>query len=67
MKNKLDNYIIKGGKKLFGEVYVQTSKNASLPIISASLLTTDKVRIKDCPDILDVKNMILMLQKLGVK
>ncbi len=67
MKEKNDSFIIKGGKKLFGEAYVQTSKNACLPIISSSLLTTEKVKIKDCPDILDVKNMVLMLQKLGVK
>ena len=62
---KKDKFIINGGNKLYGTITVQTSKNATLPIMSASLLTTDIVKIKSCPDILDVQNMIKILKKLG--
>ena len=60
-----DRLKIIGGKKLKGEVKVQTSKNATLPIMSASLLAEGKVYLKDCPDIIDVQNMAKILKKLG--
>ena len=60
-----DRLIIRGGKKLKGEIKVQTSKNATLPIMSASLLAEGKVYLKDCPDIIDVENMVKILAKLG--
>ena len=64
---KKDKFIINGGNKLYGTIKVQTSKNATLPIMSASLLTTESVKINSCPDILDVQNMIKILKKLGAK
>ena len=60
-----DRLIVRGGKKLKGEIKVQTSKNATLPIMSASLLAGGKVYLKDCPDIIDVENMVKILAKLG--
>ncbi len=60
-----DRLIVRGGKKLKGEIKVQTSKNATLPIMSASLLADGKVYLKDCPDIIDVENMVKILAKLG--
>ncbi len=64
---KRDKFVITGGKKLDGELDIQTSKNATLPIMSACLLSKDAVCIKSCPDILDVENMIKILKKLGAK
>ena len=64
---KKDKFIINGGNKLYGTIKVQTSKNGTLPIMSASLLTTESVKINSCPDILDVQNMIKILKKLGAK
>lgn len=57
---------IEGGNKLYGTYNVQTAKNAVLPILAGSLLTSDKVTILDCPNILDVQNMLEILSSLGV-
>ena len=54
-------------KGLFGEIRNQTSKNATLPIMAASLLCDEKVKITNIPDIVDVNNMIKILQKIGAK
>ena len=67
MNKKLDSFEIIGGNKLFGEIKNQTSKNATLPIISASLLCDGVVKILDAPKISDVDNMIKILRKIGVK
>ena len=67
MKKKLDCFEIVGGNKLFGEIKNQTSKNATLPILSASLLCNEKVTIYDAPEISDVNNMLKILKKIGVK
>lgn len=58
---------ITGGKRLRGELVPQGAKNEALQIISATLLTPDKVVIKNIPDILDVNNLISLLKDLGVK
>ena len=65
MKNEY--FEIVGGTKLFGEITNQTSKNATLPIMSASLLCDEKVKILETPNITDVNNMIKLLNKIGVK
>ena len=58
---------ITGGKRLRGELIPQGAKNEALQIISATLLTADKVVINNIPDILDVNNLISLLKDLGVK
>jgi len=60
-------YQIFGGKQLSGRVAVSGSKNAALPIISATLLTNQKCVLKNVPDILDVRNLIKILEGLGSK
>lgn len=50
-----------------GEVYISGSKNASLPIICAGLLCDEDVILENVPDITDVRTMILILNKIGVK
>lgn len=57
---------IKGGKALKGEVFPQGAKNESLQILCAVLLTSEKLRIKNIPEIEDVKCLIKILKKLGV-
>ncbi|PIZ76646.1 UDP-N-acetylglucosamine 1-carboxyvinyltransferase [Candidatus Peregrinibacteria bacterium CG_4_10_14_0_2_um_filter_38_24] len=61
------NFIVKGGKKLQGEVTVSGSKNAALPIICASLLSNEKVILENIPDIEDVRSMIKIITALGAK
>ena len=61
------SFIIEGGHKLSGEIEPQGAKNEALQVICATLLTSEPVRIKNIPDILDVNNLIRLLQDVGVK
>lgn len=61
----MEKYIINGGNKLYGNVDIQTAKNAVLPILAATVLTDAKVKILNVPHISDVKNMIKILSCMG--
>ena len=63
----MDSFRIIGGKKLKGEIIPQGAKNEALQIISATLLTSDKITINNIPDIKDVMMLIELLKELGVK
>ena len=58
---------IQGGVPLSGEVRVAGAKNAALPILAASLLTASPVRITNVPDLNDVRTMVKLLERMGVK
>ncbi len=60
-------YIIKGGKKIEGEVMISGSKNASLPIIAASILNQGTTTLYNVPDIHDTQMMYEILKKLGAE
>jgi len=61
------SFKIKGGKKLSGEITPQGAKNEALQILSAVLLTPEKVVINNIPNIVDVNKLIEILSDLGVK
>ena len=61
------SFIIEGGHPLQGSITPQGAKNEALQVICASLLTHEPVTISNIPDILDVNNLILLLQEMGVK
>ena len=63
----MGKFIIEGGHKLSGEITPQGAKNEALEVISAVLLTADPVVLSNVPEILDVKNLIGLLQGMGVK
>ena len=63
----MSSYIIEGGKKLQGETYVSGSKNASLPILAASILNRGITKLYNVPDIHDTVVMIEILKGLGCK
>ena len=63
----MESFIIEGGHRLKGTIAPQGAKNEALEVICATLLTTDPVRIKNIPEILDVNNLIKLLQEIGVK
>ena len=63
----MGSFIIEGGHKLSGSITPQGAKNEALQVISAVLLTTEEVVISNIPEILDVKNLILILEGMGVK
>jgi UDP-N-acetylglucosamine 1-carboxyvinyltransferase len=61
------SFKIKGGKKLAGQITPQGAKNEALQILSAVLLSSEKVIIENIPDIVDVNKLIEILGDLGVK
>jgi len=63
----VSSFIIEGGKKLAGEILPQGAKNEALEVISATILTSEPVVIKNVPDILDVNNLIALMSKMGVR
>jgi len=62
-----DKLIIHGGRSLTGDVRISGGKNTSLPVLSASLLCDEPVRIENLPDIDDVHALTELLRGLGVK
>ena len=60
------SFEIIGGRRLKGEIVPQGAKNEALQVLCAVLLTSEKVRISDIPDIRDVNRLIDLLKLLGV-
>tara|TARA_B100001063_G_scaffold203562_1_gene197775 strand:+ start:597 stop:1850 length:1254 start_codon:yes stop_codon:yes gene_type:complete len=56
-----------GAKKLKGEIIISGSKNASLPILAATLLSNKKIYLKNLPKVQDIETMLNLLQSLGSK
>lgn len=63
----MEKLVIKGGNKLTGTIRVGGAKNAVLPIIAATLLTSEKCRILGVPNLTDVATIGSVLQHLGAK
>jgi UDP-N-acetylglucosamine 1-carboxyvinyltransferase len=63
----MHSFEVTGGQRLKGEITPQGAKNEALQIISAVLLTPEKVTISNIPDILDVNLLIELLQEMHVK
>ncbi len=63
----MGTFIVHGGKALKGEITPQGAKNEALQVICATLLTPEKVTIKNIPDISDVNKLIELIGSLGVK
>ncbi len=62
----MDRLVIEGGKKLSGKVIVAGAKNAALPLMAASLLTEEPVKISNIPHLSDITTMANLLVYLGV-
>lgn len=63
----MSSYIIEGGQKLQGETFVSGSKNASLPIMAASVLNRGITKLYNVPNIHDTQMMIEILKTIGCK
>ena len=63
----MSSFVVEGGYKLSGTIRPQGAKNEALQIISAVLLTKEEVKISNIPEILDIKNLIILLEGMGVK
>jgi len=63
----MHSFEVSGGKKLSGDIIPQGAKNEALQIISAVMLTPEKVTITNIPDILDVNLLVELLGEMNVK
>ncbi len=62
----MDKLIIQGGVPLTGEVRISGAKNAALPILCASLLTSEMLRVQNVPHLRDVTTTLTLLGQMGV-
>jgi UDP-N-acetylglucosamine 1-carboxyvinyltransferase len=62
----VDYFRINGGKRLRGTVEISGAKNAALPIMAASILCEGEVVLRNVPDLIDIRSMEKLLNKLGV-
>ncbi len=62
-----DSYVIEGGARLKGRVRISGSKNSSLPILFATLLTREPCSVEGVPELLDITNALSLLRHLGTE
>lgn len=62
----MEQYAIKGGNPLVGEVEIGGAKNAALPILAAAVMTDETVYIDNIPDVRDTKVLLKAMQSIGV-
>lgn len=63
----MDKLIVNGGYPLRGEVRISGAKNAALPLLVASLLTSDPLRIGNVPHLQDITTTMELLGRMGVR
>ncbi len=62
----MDKLLITGGGSVAGEIHVSGAKNAALPILAATLLSSEAVQLRNLPNLNDVSTMIKLLGSMGV-
>ncbi len=63
----MDKLLIRGGRRLHGEITISGAKNAALPELCAALLTAEPVRLANVPQLQDVATTLKLLGRMGVK
>ena len=61
----MEQYVIKGGIPLVGEVEIAGAKNAALPILSAAIMSDETVTLENLPDVNDINVLIEAIEKIG--
>ncbi|MDE5716828.1 MAG: UDP-N-acetylglucosamine 1-carboxyvinyltransferase, partial [Lachnospiraceae bacterium] len=62
----MEQYAIKGGNPLVGEVEIGGAKNAALAILAAAIMTDETVLIENVPDVRDTNVMMQAMESIGV-
>ena len=62
----MEQYAIKGGNPLVGEVEISGAKNAALAILAAAIMTDETVLIENVPDVRDTNVMMQAMESIGV-
>ena len=63
----MEQYVIKGGNPLVGEVEIGGAKNAALAIISAAVMTDETVTIENLPNVRDINVLLNAISDIGAK
>ena len=63
----MEQYIIKGGQPLKGEVSIGGAKNAALGILAAAIMTDETVTIENVPNVRDVRVMLQAIEGIGAQ
>ncbi len=63
----MESFLIQGGKSLSGEVAISGAKNSALPILCASLLTSEAVQVENVPRLRDINTCLRLLGSMGVQ
>ena len=66
-EDRMDRFVIEGGRPLHGRAAVRPSKNALLPCLAAALLTSDRLEFEDSAGLMDIASMLQLLRHLGVE
>ena len=61
----MEQYVIRGGNPLVGEIEIGGAKNAALAILSAAIMTDETVCIENLPDVRDTNVLLDAIQKIG--
>ena len=62
----MDKILVRGKSDLFGSINISGSKNAALPILASSLLSSEDLKISNIPKLEDINNMKRLLSNYGV-
>ena len=63
----MEQYIMKGGNPLVGEVTIGGAKNAALGILAAAIMTDEDVLIENLPDVRDINVLLEAIQEIGAR
>ncbi len=63
----MDKLLIRGGRRLEGEVTISGAKNAALPELCACLLTAEAVHLRNVPQLQDVNTTLKLLRNMGAR
>ena len=61
----MDKLKVLGANKLKGQIKISGSKNASLPILAATILSNKKINLTNLPQVKDIETMVKLLQSIG--
>ena len=63
----MEQYVIKGGNPLYGEVEIGGAKNAALPILAAAIMADEPVTIENLPNVRDINVLLQAIEQIGAK
>lgn len=63
----MEQYVMKGGNPLVGEVTISGAKNAALGILAASIMTDEDVLIDNLPDVRDINVLLEAIEEIGAE